>query len=141
MKKLDVASWIFLALAVFGFGYGLSLAFGHGADPSWPARARYQVVVGGLHMATLALVTAIMAGGLRRRRRSAWITLAVVTTLGWAAWPLARLVGGEPPAGWAQIATTLAFAAAVVALGISFRSVFDGDHPASGRRSAPPIGE
>ena len=141
MKKLDVASWLFLGLAVFGLVHGAAQTFGPGVDPHWPGDARTVAVVGGLHMMTLGLVTAIMAGGLRRRRRSAWIILLIVTTLGWAAWPLARLLVGDPQPAWTQITTTLALALAVIALGISFRSIFDADSPASTRRSAPPVGE
>jgi nitroreductase len=141
MKKLDVASWLFLGLAVFGLVLGIEQTLGHGTNENWPAHARTTAVVGGLHIVALALVTGIMAGGLRRRRRSAWITLSIVTTIGWAAWPIARVLVGDPQSAWEQIATTLALAVAVVGLGISFRSIFDADSPASSRRSAPPIGE
>ena len=140
MKKLDVASWIFLGLALFGIVYGLDIASRHGLDQGWPPNARYHVVVGGIHVVVLSLVTAIMAGGLRRRRRSAWVTLAVVSLLGWAAWPIARSVAGEPPPGWVQLVTIGALAAAVVALAISFRPIFAGDSVGS-RPSAPNIGE
>jgi len=140
MKKLDVASWIFLGLALFGIAYGIDIASRHGFDQSWPAHARYHVVVSGIHIVVLSLVTAIMAGGLRRRRRSAWITLAIVSTFGWAAWPIARSIAGEPPPGWVQLVTIGALGAAIVGLAISFRPIFAGD-PVGSRPSAPNIGE
>jgi hypothetical protein len=151
MKKLNLAAGIFVYLALQGFVYGADIAWRHGFDRSWPAHARYHVVVSGIHIITLALMTAVAAiGGLRRRRRAAWLTLAIVSTVGWAAWPVARMLAGEPPAGWVQIVTFGSALAALFALAISYGPVFDArvadrapppDHLDAGRPSAPPVGE
>jgi hypothetical protein len=151
VKKLNLAAGIFVYLALQGFVYGADIAVRHGFDRSWPAHARYHVVVSGIHIIALSLMTAVAAiGGLRRRRRAAWLTLAVVSTVGWAAWPAARAIAGEPPAGWVQLVTFGSVIAALVALGISYGPVFDGrraersrdaEDVSPGRPSAPPVGE
>lgn len=141
MGKLNLAAGIFVVLALLGAAYGVDIALRHGFDDSWPAHARYHLVVSGLHLVTLSLLTGAAAiGGLRRRRRAAWVTLAIVAPATWAAWPLARLVAGQPPPGWVQLLTLGAVLMALFALAISFRPIFDGDRGPS-RPSAPPIGE
>jgi len=151
VKKLNLAAGIFVYLALQGFVYGADIAVRHGFDRGWPAHARYHVVVSGIHIVAMSLMTAVAAiGGLRKRRRAAWLTLAIVSTVGWAAWPIARVLAGQPPAAWVQIVTFGSALAALIALGISYGPVFDarlrepralGEDVSPGRPSAPPVGE
>lgn len=151
MKKLNLAAGIFVYLALQGFVYGADIAVRHGFDRTWPAHARYHVVVSGIHIIAMSIMTAIAAiGGLRKRRRAAWLTLMVVSTVGWAAWPIARLLAGEPPPGWVQLVTFGSAVAAFIALAISYGPVFDarrveratpGEDVSPGRPSGPPVGE
>ncbi len=125
MGRRNVAAGIFVYLALQGFVYGADIVHRHGFDESWPQHARYHVVVSGVHMIAMALMTVVAAlGGLRKARRSAWITLAIVSTVGWAAWPIARALAGEPPPFWVQLVTGGSFLAAAVALGLTFRDCF-----------------
>jgi hypothetical protein len=66
-------------------------------------------------------------GGLRKARKTAWLTLAIVGTLGWLSWPIARAVAGEPPPVWVQMVTGLSGVAALIALAISWKPVFRPD--------------
>lgn len=143
MKKLNLAAGIFVYLALQGFVYGVDIVQRHGYDRSWPAHARYHVVVSGIHIVAMSLVTAVAAiGGLRRRRRAAWITLAILSTVAWGAWPIARAIAGQPPPPWVQAVTMGSFAAALLALAISFKPIFDAEGLAGpARPSAPPVGE
>src|SRR5688572_28590030 len=98
MTRLRVATAIFLCLAVQGLVYGIDIVVRHGFAPAWPAHARYHVAFSGMHIVTLGSIAAVAAlGGLSEARRSAWIMLAIASTVGWSAWPLGRFIGGEPP--------------------------------------------
>src|SRR5207249_8850597 len=98
----------------------------HGFDTTWPAHARYHVVVSGVHIIAMALMSGVVAvGGLRKRRRAAWTALAIITTLAWLGWPIARFIAGEqPPPTWVLLVTGSSALAAVVALAISYRPCF-----------------
>ena len=127
MKNVKIASAIFVYLAVQGLAYGADIIYRHAFEPTWPAHARYHVMLNGLHVIVFALVTAVVAiGGLRKARRTAWITLAIVGTLGWLSWPLARAIAGEPPALWVQLVTGFSGLAALLALAISYKPIFSG---------------
>lgn len=127
MTRIKVAAAIFVYLAVQGLAYGADIIHRHAFEPTWPAHARYHVMLNGLHVIVFALVTAVVAiGGLRKARRTAWITLAIVGTLGWLSWPIARAIAGEPPPMWVQLVTGLSGLAALVALGISYKPIFSG---------------
>ncbi len=125
MNRLNVAAGIFIYLALQALVYGLDIAYRHGFDPTWQPHARYHVFISGIHIIAMAGMTVISAlGGLRKARRSAWLTLAMVCTVGWAAWPLARAVAGEPPPLWVQLVTGGSFVLGLVALYISYGPCF-----------------
>jgi hypothetical protein len=126
MSRLKAAAAIFVYLALQGFVYGVDIILRHGLDRSWPAHARYHVVVSGIHIVSLAAITLVHAvGGLRKRRRTSWLTLAVVSTVAWAAWPIARLVAGEPPPAWVQLVTAGSLLLALFGLWLAYGPCFD----------------
>lgn len=130
MNRLNLAAAIYVYLALQGLVYGVDIMLRHGNDPAWPAHARYHVMVSGVHIVALALITGLLAiGGLRKARRTAWLALAVVSSVGWAAWPLARLLAGEPPPLFVQAVTGGSLVAALVALGVSYGPCFQAPHP------------
>jgi len=125
MNRLKLATAIFLCLAAQGLVYGVDIVIRHGFDPAWPAHARYHVALSGIHIVTLALITAVAAlGGLTKARRSAWIMLAIASTVGWSAWPLGRFVAGEPPPPLTIALTTGSLAAGLLALALSYGPCF-----------------
>ena len=131
MNRLNLAAGIFVYLAVQLTAYGADIIYRHGFDTSWPAHARYHVVVSGVHIIAMALMSAVVAiGGLRKRRRAAWTALALITTLAWLGWPIARFIAGEhPPPVWVLLVTGSSAVVAAVALVISYKPCFV-DRPA-----------
>jgi hypothetical protein len=126
MTRLNVAAGIFVYLALQLTVYGADIIYRHGFDTTWPPHARYHVVVSGVHIIAIAFMSAVVAvGALRKRRRTAWTALAIITTLAWAGWPIARLVAGEhPPPLWVLLVTASSIVVAIIALAISFRPCF-----------------
>jgi len=131
MTKLNCAVAIFLGLSLLMLAYGIDIILRHGADPAWPGHARYHVTLSGLHMVTFSTMLVVAAvGGLRKRRRSAWIMLAIASTLGCASWPLARLLAGDPPPVSVQLHLGIALVAGLVGLALSGKYCFGYDSPA-----------
>ncbi len=130
MTRLKIAVAIFMYLAVQGLVYGIDIVQRHGFDQSWPAHARYHVTLSGIHIVTLAGITAVAAlGGLLKARRSAWIMLAIASTVGWSAWPVGRFIAGEPPPPMVIAVTAGSFVAALIALALAWGPCFRGSAP------------
>src|SRR5438270_594677 len=125
MNKLNFAVAVFVFLALVLVLYAIDIIVGHSFDSSWPGHARYHVALSGLHLITFAAVIAVVAiDGLRRRRRSAWITLAIASILGTASWPVARAMVGDPPAWWVQSVFAVALLGSLLALALSYKECF-----------------
>jgi hypothetical protein len=63
-------------------------------------------------------------GGLLKARRSAWIMLAIASTIGWSAWPIGRFIAGEPPPPLTIAVTAGSFVAALIALALAYGPCF-----------------